>query len=207
MFRSDHPRRLPFWQADLSLLVSSCDSDPKILVVAISVLYILGFFHVATMSITLYTFTVLHFGDYAYLVYPPWSFPIGAALTGIFSGVTQTYYARQVYILGGRKKLLPGLILFFAIISTAFAIACTGLGYHYGDFRKFDDFEYGVLIWLCTAAAADVLVTGGIVYHLRRHRKETSFGETRTVLGVVIANTIENNALVSRGCLSPPEPR
>lgn len=165
--------------------------------IAISVLYILGFFHVATLSTTLYTDTVLHFGDYAYLVYPPWSFPIGAALTGIFSGVAQTYYARQVFILGGRKKLLPALILFFAIISTAFSVVCAGFGYHLGDYRKFDQIEYGVYIWLCTAAAADVLVTGGIVYHLRRHRKETSFGETRTVLGVVIANTIENNALVS----------
>ncbi|ORY88199.1 hypothetical protein BCR35DRAFT_22076 [Leucosporidium creatinivorum] len=172
-----------------------CESDPKVLIIAISVLYLLGFFHIATTSTTLYTYTVLHFGDYAYLVIPPWSFPIGAALTGIFSGVAQVYFARQVYILGGRKKLLPALILFFALLSTTFAIICSGFGYHLGDFRKFDDFEYGVLIWLCTAAACDVLITSGIVFHLRKHRKETSFGDTRTILGVVIANTIENNAL------------
>lgn len=40
-----------------------------------------------------------------------------------------------------------------------------------------------------------MLISISLVYHLRRHRKDTAFAETRSLLSRVISNTIENNAL------------
>lgn len=64
-----------------------------------------------------YTFMVTRFGDYAGLSRPPALFCIGAAVTGIFTIVAQLYYARQVYILGQRKWLIPSLIVGLATLS------------------------------------------------------------------------------------------
>jgi hypothetical protein len=45
-------------------------------------------------------------------------------------------------------------------------------------------------------SAADILITASLVYYLRRHRAETYFEETQTLLDKVMVNTIENNGLV-----------
>ena len=80
------------------------------------------------------------------------SFPIGAAFTGVFTIFGQVYFARQIWILGDRARLVPGLILLFAFISFAFAVASCAKGYSYDQFSQLAEFEYGVLVWLCTAA-------------------------------------------------------
>ncbi|KAM0786935.1 hypothetical protein ACM66B_002356 [Microbotryomycetes sp. NB124-2] len=172
-----------------------CGSDPTVLVVAVALLWALHVFHNVCLSHTAWAFTVTSFGDYAALAYPPWSFCIGAALTGISSFVVQSWYARQVYVLGQRKVLVPGCILVLSLVSLLFSIISTVKGYSYGDFRKFDDFFYGVFIWLLSSAAADILLTSALVYHLRQHKKETAFQDTKSLLNRVISNTIENNLL------------
>ncbi|KAK4052828.1 hypothetical protein OIV83_002115 [Microbotryomycetes sp. JL201] len=172
-----------------------CGNDPTILVLAVALLWILHLFHNVCMSHTIWSFAVSHFGDYAALTIPPWSFGIGATLTGIASFIVQFYYARQVYVLGHRRVLVPMCIIILSFLSLLFSVLSTVKGYSYGDFRRFSEFEWGVFIWLLSAAAADVLLTSALVYYLRRHRQETEFQDTKSLLNKVISNTVENNLI------------
>ncbi|KAK4057393.1 hypothetical protein OIO90_001462 [Microbotryomycetes sp. JL221] len=173
----------------------ACGRDPTLLVLSVVFLWILHVFHNVCMSHTMYHFLVTNFGDYSKIPYPPWSFGIGATITGITSFVVQTYYARQVYVLGGRRLLIPIGIVALALLSSTFAFVSTVRGYQLGDFRRFNEAEYSVLTWLVSAGVCDVLLSASLVYYLRQHRQATVFKDTRSLLAQVITNTVENNLL------------
>ncbi|KAM0753485.1 hypothetical protein T439DRAFT_156281 [Meredithblackwellia eburnea MCA 4105] len=77
--------------------------------------------------------------------------------------------------------------------------ACGGtyitFAYQIQQWRK--HYTWGVLIWLGSAAVSDLLITGSIVYYLRKAQKTSSFHETNSLLDKIIRSTMENNLLTA----------
>ncbi|KAK4054032.1 hypothetical protein OIO90_003677 [Microbotryomycetes sp. JL221] len=158
-------------------------------------LFIMDNLHSAFCCVTMYLWTVTHYGEMAYLAKAPWSFAIDPAMTGIVTFVCQMFFAYRVYIVSKRKIILPSLIAFLSLVSMAFSFAGTAMIYVLDrEFARFNEWQYGVSTWLLTAAAADILITASLVYYLRK-AVDSNHGRINSVVDRILRNTIETNGL------------
>ncbi|KAM0746472.1 hypothetical protein T439DRAFT_139422 [Meredithblackwellia eburnea MCA 4105] len=172
-----------------------CQEDKKLYQYSVAFLYLVAVLHTTTACYSTYERFVLNYANPEFLLVAGWSFTTGASLTGITAFIVQSWYAYRVYVVSGRKKLLPAVILLFSFASVGFSIACTVVGTHLKYFPRFVEFTYGVLIWLYGSIAADILITVSLVFYLRKASERTEFHETRSLLGLIAANVVENNLL------------
>lgn len=142
----------------------------------------------------LYEYLIAHYGEVDYLSHATWLFSTDPALTGIISCSVQLFFAYRV------KRLTGNTWLAVAISLLAVVAACGALGsaiavnwWH--DFDDFRNFKAVVVIWLVCAAVADVLVTGVLVWYLRR--KRTGLVGTDLFLDRIVRLTIQTGLLTA----------
>ncbi|GAA5992152.1 hypothetical protein JCM11641_003256 [Rhodosporidiobolus odoratus] len=170
-------------------------SDIKLLVGVVTGLLICDLFHTAICSYTIYFWTVTHYGNLASLVHAPWTFTWDPFLTGVVTSVVQLFYAWRVFVVSKRKWILPICIGALSLLQLAFAVGGTWKIYMLNrEFARFDEFRYGVALWLLAAAAADVLITASLIGYLHRaasnvHQRSTSI--VRRIMRI----TVETNGL------------
>ncbi|ORY73602.1 hypothetical protein BCR35DRAFT_333614 [Leucosporidium creatinivorum] len=153
-------------------------------------------FHTATSSATVYHFCVSEWGVPTAHIYCPWTFWIEVVTTGFATTLCQTFYSYRIYVVGGRRPLIPSAIMFLSLLQLGFSVAGS-VGIKVGlnqEFARFHERTYGVMVWLLSAAFADILITGSLVYYLTTgtsglHRRNAMLA-TR-----IIRNTIETNGL------------
>ncbi|GAA5936286.1 hypothetical protein JCM1841_002995 [Sporobolomyces salmonicolor] len=148
--------------------------------------------HVASI---LQLWSVMHFGDLAYLVTCPWSFTwYDPALTGVVTAVVQLFYAYRVFVISKKQKIVPSVVCALTTLQLAFAIGSTWMITKLKFFALFGEFKYGVGIWLMSAAAGDIIITSSMIHYLRgATRREYQHGYS--IIGRLLINTIETNAL------------
>jgi len=179
---------------------STTTGDRKIFVWAVFILTVIDILHTIMSSYTVYHWCVTHFGDVTVLVSSPWSFTYECGLTGIATIIVQAFFAYRVWAISGHSLILPGLISFFSLVSFGFALGATIEIVHlHGDFTRFGVWTYGVVLWLAPSAMADVLITGSMVYFLRRNLSETQ--KIHSVIDAIIRNTVETNGITMAVCL------
>ncbi|KAL8276673.1 hypothetical protein RQP46_010941 [Phenoliferia psychrophenolica] len=176
-------------------------SDARPVFWTVVVLSIISLVHTVTIGYSIYDRVVLHFGDLSYLPLAGWSFDIGCTLTGLTTLIVQAWYAWRVFIISGRSKVVPVLILACSLLSFGFAIGSTIAAFRLKIFPRFNEFTYGVLIWLIAAIVSDFLITVSLVYHLGMARQSTVFEQTKSLLYLVARNVVENNLLTAMAAL------
>ncbi|GAA6042363.1 hypothetical protein JCM8097_004478 [Rhodosporidiobolus ruineniae] len=170
-------------------------TDRKWLVGMVSFLLVCDVFHTAISVATIYNWTVSHYGDLTALVKSPWMFSWDPFLCGVVAITVQCFYAWRVFVVSKRKWLLPAAIVVLAVLSCAFAIGSTVKIYLLNsEFARFGEFRYGVGIWLISAAVADVLITGSLIYYLKR-ASQGDHQRSANIVRRILTVTIECNGL------------
>lgn len=115
-------------------------------------------------------------------------------MVAIVTFACQMFYAWRVYVVGGRKKILPCAIVLLSVLQMGFGIAGTFMIFTLCEnkFANFHRFTYGVTTWLVGAAAADVLITFSLSYYLRKAggAEEKKYQRCTTVVDKIIQLTI-----------------
>ncbi|GAA5829315.1 hypothetical protein JCM5353_004038 [Sporobolomyces roseus] len=156
---------------------------------------VLDWSHSAISMYTIYDWTVTHYGEVAHLAKSPWSFAVDPMMTGVAAAVCQFFYAYRVYIVGKRQIAVPIVICVLALVSLGFSIGATEQIFTLQYFTKFQSYTYGVASWLCAAAAADLVITGALVYYL--NKSKTGLLQTNSILNRLIELIISTNGLTA----------
>lgn len=132
---------------------------------------------------------------------------------GVASICSQSFYAWRVYVVSKRPPWIPCVTMFLSLVALGFSVGATGQIYHLdSQFALFSTWRYGVSTCellrprsggvadlrsagLASAAAADVLITGALVYYL--HKSGSTFVITSSIVDKIISNVISTNGLTA----------
>lgn len=78
---------------------------------AVYSLMVLGLAHTGTSIATVYLMDVHGFGMLEQFAFCPSWFAVDPLLTAMIAGITQSFFSYRVYIVSGRRKVLPAFIL------------------------------------------------------------------------------------------------
>ncbi|EIW56996.1 uncharacterized protein TRAVEDRAFT_49807 [Trametes versicolor FP-101664 SS1] len=111
----------------------------------------------------------------------------------IITVIAHCFYARRILILGGRKWLLPALlILILSVMRLVFGFIAV---IQIDSLKSFQLIKHGtlvtVVIGLSSGTLADCVITGSLVYLLRIHKSElsppeTSYPQMLSLMGLVL---------------------
>ncbi|KAM0751469.1 hypothetical protein T439DRAFT_324653 [Meredithblackwellia eburnea MCA 4105] len=169
--------------------------DRRIYWWTVTILLIMDWTHTAMSCYTVYDWTVTHYGDIAHLANSPWTFAVDPAMTGIVASIVQMFYAYRVYVVGKRRMFFPIVICVLSAVQLGFACGATGMIFKLQAFAKFQSWTYGVCVWLVCAAAADLIITGSLVYFLQRSKENIL--QTTSVCDKLIELVIQSNGLTA----------
>ncbi|KAI0753761.1 hypothetical protein C8Q74DRAFT_1373701 [Fomes fomentarius] len=145
--------------------------DPAYLKIIVSVLFILDTAHVALSWHAIYHYLVLNFGNYEALKNSVWSFNVTIILTTIITVIVHCFFARRVYILGNGNWFLTSLIIVLSIVRMIFGCYVSAQIF---ILKNLETLPFTLSPYVGTGLSAgtlaDFIVTGSLVYYLRRHK-------------------------------------
>ncbi|KZV67224.1 hypothetical protein PENSPDRAFT_60924 [Peniophora sp. CONT] len=152
----------------------------------------------------IYFYTVTNFGDYEVLLdsVTVWSILVEIGLSTFIALQAQCFFAYRVYILGGKKLVLP-------IIITILSLAQFALGLVYIDaslsFKRLaggsSDFPYVISLY-GLELIADTTIAVSSIYYLYARASRTEIRSTKQVIYVIIKYVI-NTCLLEVVCIIP----
>ncbi|KAF8881872.1 hypothetical protein BD779DRAFT_986358 [Infundibulicybe gibba] len=181
------------------LYCSQFPGDPTRMKLMVAFVWISEFLRSCFMVHAIHYYTVLQWGNPAPLSRAVWSLELLLVMTSIVELVVHLYFAYRVWIVSGRRWLMPSIICFFTISNFvmgaceyAFSIVETTFDKITGGFTS--DFATAAL---CCVVAADWTITGSLIYYLRQSRSETQSSRLNTVINQLIFYAINIGALIS----------
>ncbi|KAG7447828.1 uncharacterized protein BT62DRAFT_1061614 [Guyanagaster necrorhizus] len=114
------------------------------------------------------------------------------ALTGIIGGMVQLFFAWRVKVLTDNPWLVT-IVGAFALTGTGAAIATSFEVGKTPEFIQFQNFKAVVIIWLGAACLSDILISGILVWHLRK----TGFQGTDELVDRIIRLTVQTGLTTS----------
>lgn len=88
-----------------------------------------AYLHTGTSIATIYIMVVHNFGNVAQFASCPWPFALDPITTAIIAFIAQAFFSYRVYIISGRKMLLPGFILLLTLLQLAIGAYCTAFAF------------------------------------------------------------------------------
>jgi len=144
--------------------------------------------------IYLYESLIVHFADITYLEQADWVFATDPAITGITASLVQFFFAWRVMVLT-HSWTLTGLVIVGSLaggagaIATAFEVGMTP------QFVHFQNFKGVVILWLAAESVTDIVITGTLVWYLRRHK--TGFQHSDSTIDRIIRLTVQTGLVTS----------
>jgi len=141
-----------------------------------------------------YNALVINFNNPEYLATADWVFATDPAMTGIIASCVQLFFAWRVKIVTNNiwavlLIIACAVINMLASVGTAIAVGIIPV------FTEFVRFEVIVIIWLVSAAVADVCITLVLTFHLQRHK--TGFPATDDIVNRIIRLTVQTGAITA----------
>ncbi|KAI0636246.1 hypothetical protein C8Q77DRAFT_1155946 [Trametes polyzona] len=124
-----------------------------------------------------------------------WSIKLISLNMGAVMFVSQSFFARRVWLLGRHQRYLAVLTGFLLIGEMAFATAATAETYIQVTFERFSHIAWIISIAYSMAVVADGTVAVSLVLAVRRSRKHHN--KEDTLLDVILLYTINTGALSS----------
>ncbi|KIJ29746.1 hypothetical protein M422DRAFT_268779 [Sphaerobolus stellatus SS14] len=115
-------------------------------------------------------------------------------MTVLIASPVQLFIAWRIKIISGSRRM-AALISFFAIASFAGGIVGTVESAIKTDYSQLQEFKGAVITWLIAAAAADILITGTLVYSL--HKRKTGNSYSDAMVNRIIRLTLQTGALTA----------
>ncbi|KAI0695205.1 hypothetical protein C8T65DRAFT_744100 [Cerioporus squamosus] len=150
-------------------------------------------FHIVAMIHTCYTYLVSNYFQPLELLQGIWSIKIQPMMAGITVLICQSFFARRVFLLSNKYRILVALSVMLTLITFGFAVAGTVVAFKYHLFSEYEHFY-----WLDSAACgaaivSDLLTAGVLIVNLSRRR--TQIKKTNALLNTLIVYTINTGLL------------
>ncbi|KAK0445598.1 uncharacterized protein EV420DRAFT_1571773 [Desarmillaria tabescens] len=150
---------------------------------SVALLWALDAFHAALTTHLLYFYFVKHFGDFAMLDIPVWSFKLQSTIKMLIVIWVQGLYAIRLWKLGRHfPKTLPWLV--FLAVGAVFGVGIFSLRYAYiaprlSDLRNEKAAVYAIF---CVIPTSDFIIAISMCYYLYQMRTVTSHSKMATLL-------------------------
>ncbi|KAF8522549.1 hypothetical protein JB92DRAFT_2887901 [Gautieria morchelliformis] len=115
-------------------------------------------------------------------------------MTVFISTPVQLFIGWRIKTLNG-SRLLPAIICVFALSALAGGISTTVAAAIFHEFAKVHQYDGAVITWLASSAAADICITGCLVWSL--HKRRTGYSATDDILNKLIRLTLQTGAITA----------
>ncbi|RPD57966.1 hypothetical protein L226DRAFT_562818 [Lentinus tigrinus ALCF2SS1-7] len=140
-----------------------------------------------------YTYLVSDYFEPLALLSGIWSIKVQPIMAGFTVLICQSFFARRVYILDRRHRVLVAFSIVLMLIMFGFAVAGTVIAFKFHTYAEYEHF-YWIDAAACGAAIiSDSLTAGVLILALRRQR--TAYEKTNTLLNALIVYTINTGLL------------
>ncbi|KAH9053820.1 hypothetical protein EDB87DRAFT_1689830 [Lactarius vividus] len=148
-------------------------------------------------GVDLYYWFVSSFGNLDHLTVHLSGFDV-PIIGSVVSLTVQVFFVYRIWVLSGRSsRFLCLLICLCSIVATVAAFYGGVYAFSHNKFANRRITKIIALIWLSGNASADILITGSLLFHLGRRRKEGSGYFSDHAMSRIVRLTIETNALTS----------
>ncbi|EGO04143.1 hypothetical protein SERLA73DRAFT_175928 [Serpula lacrymans var. lacrymans S7.3] len=138
---------------------------------------------------------VLEFNDPAARARTQVSDDVTTGITGSIIFLVHCFYARRIWILSLRNKLLVSIVSILAVCHFVLEIGVMALTFKWPEFSQFHRIEPYYTASLAVAAANDIIITVSIVYLLASRR--SGLKSTNTIVSRIISYVISSGVLTS----------
>lgn len=147
-------------------------NDHVILKLLVAAILFLEIADTAVSIIITWAYLVSSWGNDEGLFMAPWSFCVAVMLTGIIAALSQSFFARRVWLLSHSKSMVV-MIIILALVQCGSAIAGSAqvLSINLQNSAKLSTFNL-FAIWLGCSAGCDLLIAGTMVYYLSMKRSQ-----------------------------------
>ncbi|GAA5903768.1 hypothetical protein JCM8208_006572 [Rhodotorula glutinis] len=163
---------------------------------AVLAVLLLAAIHTVFSCHIIWFYLIQNYGDAGKLADCVWSFGVDPLLTALIAAFVQAHYAYRLYLVGKRSMWVPavvGLLTSFQLGAGAYCTVIAVLDPSWVNIhRRLDGW---VAAWLFSMAAADLVITGALTYHLARVKSD--FDSTNTLINRIVRNIVANNALTA----------
>ncbi|KAI0636135.1 hypothetical protein C8Q77DRAFT_621556 [Trametes polyzona] len=159
--------------------------------------------HVALITHICYYYLVANYFEPTALLEGVWSIRILPVFTAAIILVSQGFFTRRVYLIGGQYRIVVAIVPVLMLASLGFAIATTVEAYLLPSFAQFRDVAWAhrhraTAQWMTSAAfgiavVVETLLTGTLILVLQRSR--TGFRRTDSLIDLLIIYAINTGLL------------
>ncbi|KAI5477114.1 S-phase kinase-associated protein 1 [Pseudohyphozyma bogoriensis] len=104
----------------------------------------------------------------------------------------------RIWQLTGRKPWLPAAIVLLALLQVACSVRTVEVVVTQPAANWNDPYiRWDVTLWLAAACAADVTITGTILYQLNKVKKRTEYSRTISMIRTIMKRTVESNGVTA----------
>ncbi|KAJ7840259.1 hypothetical protein B0H13DRAFT_2101070 [Mycena leptocephala] len=156
--------------------------DSIFLKIFVALLCAIDSLHLALVSHSFYSATVINFGDYVKLQTPPWSvqMDVGAVL----STLVQLFYGYRIYTISNKSLVFPVIIAACAFANLGMAITTIQKSFQVKVFSEASMVIPYYTSSMSIEAFCDVLVAGAMSYHLLRSKTGFKHGAIAMVFAI-----------------------
>jgi len=173
---------------------STYRTDPAWIKIYVAVLFVADSLNAVFNLAWIYGVLINNFGNEEALGVGNWLFQTEEAMTGIISMQVQFFYAWRLQKLTGNKLIVA------AVVISSLVGGLSGIGTAIGvgmlrEFARLQELKVVVSLWLIGSAVCDVVITGALTLHLRKHR--TGFSRTDTLITKITQVIVSNGLLTA----------
>lgn len=124
--------------------------------------------HLILVCHSLYYYTITHFADFEALAVSNWSAAVHIPVGAIVSSLVQFFYAYRLYLLNGRKYVVPTVIIFFSMLQTAMGISLAVKISTIRYFTKAKQIQPYSVSTLACECLCDIIITLSMAHCIRK---------------------------------------
>ncbi|KAI0648734.1 hypothetical protein C8Q79DRAFT_468692 [Trametes meyenii] len=129
------------------------------------------------------------------LPYSVWSINMLPVITSITVGMSQGFFARRVYLISSKYRILVTISIILSIAVLGFSVAATSMGFVLNVYTTFSQFSWLDSAAFATTLVADSLTTTVLVITLKRSR--TGITRTNRIVDRLILYAVNTGLLTS----------
>ncbi|KAL4260705.1 DUF6534 domain-containing protein [Pleurotus pulmonarius] len=117
------------------------------------------------LCIYVYKSLITNFNNPAFLADPDWIFATDPALTGIIATIVQLFFSWRIKVLTSNNGIFA-VVVVCALVGLAGSLFTAVEVTKSVSFEEFRRFKWAVIVWLCSEAFGDLVITGTLVTFL-----------------------------------------
>ncbi|TFK84793.1 hypothetical protein K466DRAFT_588629 [Polyporus arcularius HHB13444] len=170
-------------------------TDKRGMKLLIGLILCLDMLHTITNVHACYHYLITNYFNPCALNEGVWSIRLGIVEGGVMILVAHCFYARRLYLLGGRSLIPVVVIGFLLLAEIGFSITATAETFIQVVFSKFIPYMWQIWGVLLAAVCVDVVATSVLTHYLRKSR--TGFKKTDSMVDILMVYAVNTGLSTS----------